>query len=149
MELSASRYVLEHCLIEAIPVQPGSLAASPQRMPPSAADFGTEAIQSEQVRGHGIVSEIALCNTVQPSANDRHRFVPSSEKRLPNRSQRCSHSLLHRYASHSKATLTVLSAAVGEAEEVEGFRFPVTPGATTFSREAAEFNRPRFIRMQR
>jgi hypothetical protein len=108
-----------------------------------------EAIQSEQVRGHSIVSEIALYHPVQPSANDRHGFVPSSEKRFPNRSQRCSHSLLHRQASHSKATLTVLSAAVSETEEVEGFRLAVTPGATTFSREAAEFNQPRFIRVQR
>jgi hypothetical protein len=118
-------------------------------MPPSAADFGTEAIQSEQVRGHSIVSKVALYHTVQPCANNGHGFVPSSEKRFPNRGQRCSHSLLHRQASHSKVPLTVLSAAVSEAEEVEGFRLPVTPGATTLSRKAAEFNQPRFIRMQR
>ena len=116
-------------------------------MPPSTADFGTKAVQSKQVGGYGIVAEITLYYPVQPSANDRHGFVPSSEKRLPNRSQRCSHSLLHRQASHSKATLTVLSAAVSETEEVEGFRLPVAPGAATFSREAAEFNQSRFIRV--
>jgi hypothetical protein len=40
-------------------------------MPPRAADFGPEAIQSEQVRGHSIVSEIALYHTVKPSATER------------------------------------------------------------------------------
>jgi hypothetical protein len=149
MELSALRYVLELRSIEAIPVHPGSLAAPPKRMPPSTADFGTEAVQSKQVGGYGIVAEVALYYTMQPSANDRHGFVPSPKKRLPNRGQRCSHSLLYRQASHSEATLTVLSAAVSETEEVEGFRFLVTSGATTFSREAAEFNQSRFIRVQR
>jgi hypothetical protein len=115
MKLSAPRYVLEHCSIEAIPVQPGSLAASPQRMSPSATDFGTEAIQSEQVRGHRMVAEIAFHHPMQPSANDGHRFVPSPEKRFPDRGQRCSHSLLNRQAYYSKAALPVLPTTVSKA----------------------------------
>jgi hypothetical protein len=120
MKLSPSRHVLEHCLIEAIPVHPGSVPAPPKCMSPSTAEFGTEAAQSKQVSGHGILAEAALYYPVQPSINHWYEFVPSSEKCFPNRSQPCSHSLLHRQTSLSKGTLTVLSTTVRETEEVEG-----------------------------
>jgi hypothetical protein len=85
VELAASRYVLEYCSIETIPVHPGSLAAPPQCVPPSATDFGSETIQSVQIRGHSMVAEVAFHHTMQPSADGGHRFVPSPEKRFPDR----------------------------------------------------------------
>jgi hypothetical protein len=118
-------------------------------VPPSAADFGSEAIQSVQIRGHSIVAEVAFHDTMQPSADDGHRFVPSPEKRLPDCGQRCSHSLLYRQAHHSKAALPVLPTAVSEAQKVEGLRSSIAPCAPTFSREPAELDQPRFILVQR
>ena len=85
MELTAWRYVLKHCPIETGPVHSGPLAAPPQCLPPSAADFFAEAIQSVQIGGYGVVAEIACHYAAQPGANNGYRFVPSSEKRFPNR----------------------------------------------------------------
>ena len=127
MEFSTSRYVLEQCLIEAIPVHLVSLAAAPRCMPPCAADFGPEAIQSKQVGGNSIIAEVAFHDAMQPCSDDGHMFVPSLEKRGPDSGQRCSHSFLYRQAHHSNSAPPVMPKAACEAQKIEGLG-PNEPG---------------------
>ena len=96
MQNPAWRYVLTGEAIEARPVEPVSLTSSQQSMPPSAADFTAEAVQSQQIRRNCVVREVTIQDPLKPLAHDGHWFVPSLVELVPDRGQRRSHTLLGR-----------------------------------------------------
>lgn len=66
--------------LETFPVHPGTLAPPPWRVLPSAADSAAESFQTHDVRGYRVVAEVAFHHAMQPSADHRHEFVPTSDR---------------------------------------------------------------------
>jgi len=57
--------------------------------PPSAADFGAEAIQSQRVRWNCMVLEVSIEDLLKPCANDGHGFVPQKQACFSDDGKRC------------------------------------------------------------
>jgi hypothetical protein len=74
-------------------------------MPPSAADFAAEAVQSHQVGRNGMVLEVAIQDPAKPLALHRHGFVPPLEELFADRGQRVSHTFLDGYTNHLELSL--------------------------------------------
>eukprot|EP00456_Euglypha_rotunda_P064249 TRINITY_DN54639_c0_g1_i2.p1 TRINITY_DN54639_c0_g1~~TRINITY_DN54639_c0_g1_i2.p1 ORF type:complete len:114 (+),score=12.63 TRINITY_DN54639_c0_g1_i2:133-474(+) len=91
-------------------------------MPPSAADFRAEAIQSQQVRWNCVVLEVAIQDPLKSCANHRHGFVPPLVELFPDRGQRCAHTLLSRQPGDLELALSARSTAMREPEKVERLR---------------------------
>jgi hypothetical protein len=45
-------------------------------MPASAADFTAETLQAHDIGGNRVIAEVAFHHAMEPSADDRHGFVP-------------------------------------------------------------------------
>src|ERR1700753_2000346 len=103
-------------------------------MPPSAADFVTEATQSPQVRRNCMVVEVAIQDPLEPRANLGHGFVPPLVEPFPDRGRRRSHALLGRQSHALELPLLVGPTTMCEPEEVERFRPTLPPLAPSLAR---------------
>ena len=96
MQNPAWRDVLTGEAIESGPVEPVPLTSSQQSMPPGAADFTAEAVQSQQIRRNCMVREVSIQDPLKPLAHDGHGFVPSLVELVADHGQCSSHTLLGR-----------------------------------------------------
>src|SRR5437764_9897857 len=117
-------------------------------MAPCAADLAAEAVQSQKVRRNCMVREVAIQDPLKPPADDGHGFVPSLVELVPDRGQRCSHTLLGRQPHDLELSLSVSSTTMREPQEVERLRSILLPHAPPFRRIAAELDQARLIGMQ-
>ena len=95
-----------------------------------------------------MVREVSIQDPLKPRANDRHWFVSALVELVPDRGHRRSHSLLSRQSHDLELSLLVSPATMREPQEVERLRPALPPGAPPLSREAAELDKARFIRVQ-
>ena len=100
MQNPAWRDVLAGEAMEARPVEPVPLTSPQQGVPPSAADFAAEAVQSQQIRRNCMVREGAIQNQAKPLLLHRHGCVPPLQELFADRGQCCSHALLDGQANY-------------------------------------------------
>ena len=148
MQNPAGWDVLTGETIEAGPVEPVPLASTQQCVPPCAAHFAAKAIQPKQVRWNCMIREVSLQDSLEPQANDGHRFVPPLVKLLANHGQRCSHSLQGCQSDYLKFPFSRGPTTMREPQKIERFGPALPPVAPSLDRIAAELNQARFIRMQ-
>jgi len=148
MELLAVRYVAADKPIEALPGQPVPLAPPKQGVPPSAANFTAEALQSSEIAWDCVIVEVALHHTVQPLTEFGDGFVPPHQSG-PNGRQRRPHAFLHRKANDLEPPLTVGPTAVRESQEIERLRMALAPLATVLDGESTKLDQPRLVGVQR
>lgn len=128
---------------------PSFLTSPVQGSQPGSTDFITETRQPFQVVRHRVVVEVAAQDSGQLCSHLPDRFVPPSFQRVPDRHEGRSQPLLHRQSQELEAPLAGLRAAVREAEKVERLRSSFSAPLALCLCVAAEFNQPRFVRVER
>ena len=95
-----------------------------------------------------MVLEVAIQDPSKPCANHRHGFVPPLVELLPDRGQRCAHTLLSRQPDDLELALSVRSTAMRKPEKVERLRSALSLLAPPLSRIAAKLKQARSVGMQ-
>ena len=95
-----------------------------------------------------MIREVSTQDSLQPSADHRHRFVPPSVQDAPDRRQGRPHPLLHRQSMNLELSLLVGSTTVGEPKKVKRLRPSLLPYSTPLGRKAAKLDQSRFVGMQ-
>src|SRR5215472_10335 len=95
-----------------------------------------------------MVSVISVDHPPQPFTDPPHRFVHPCSQRLPDSVQLRPYSFARRVAPDGEDAVPGFPAIMRETQKGECFRFSLTPPLTIPFGESAEFNQPRFLRMQ-
>ena len=134
--------------LESAPRHFGSLASAHQGMAPCALNLAAHAAQSIQVARHRVVVQVALHHSVEPPAHLCYGSMSSFHQLDPDLCNLYSHALLHRQTQHFVFALSGGAAAVGESQEVKGFRFVLTPSFAIDGRKPTKFDQSRLLRIQ-
>jgi len=99
-------------------LKPITLAATFEGLPPEATYRRTKTAKTYQVSRHRVVIEVAPDHPSKPLPLSPDGLMTSAFQLIPNSQQRRTHSLLDRQSQYLKATASVGTATVREAQEV-------------------------------
>jgi hypothetical protein len=91
-------------------------------MSPCATNLTTKAAKTIEIAGNRVIIEITLYGATKPAPYRRHRLMPPTQQRFPNRRECDTHALLNRQARKLEIAQLIPCAHMGEAEEIECFR---------------------------
>ena len=123
------------------------LTSSHQRVSPNAAHLAAERIQPTHVARNRIVVKISIDHSPQPMRYNWNRLMASPHQRFADVRQRCAHPLLDCQSDDLEAA-AVLTAAVREAEKVEGFRLSQSTFPASLRGVSSKHDKPCFIRVK-
>src|SRR5262245_57482252 len=134
---------------ETFPRQMVPLTPPPQRPKPVTQHLPPKRLQRRHVARDGVVVVVTPHHRLQPRDLLHQRIVTTPHQRFLHPMQLRTQPLAHRPPLHAEApALTLPPTAVGEAQEVEGFRLARATLLPIPGGEPPELDQPRFLRMQ-
>jgi len=119
--------------LEALPGQPGALAASPKSAQPRPPDLGLEGVQTGPIAWDGVVVEVTLNHRTQPSTRFLNGPVSSAQKHSLHRFEFGSQAFGDGLSLHNESSRLGPGTDVREAQKVEGFRLSLPPSGAMLS----------------
>src|ERR1017187_1753168 len=133
---------------ELLPLLPGALTASNQYVMPQSIDAFAEEAQLIDVAGHRMVLVVAGDHTPKPYTNLTGAIMLTASKFSLDGLELRNHSLFRSNPPDGEGLgLVTLPTEVGEAQEVEGLRFPFPTPLPFTGRIAPELDQPCLVRM--
>src|SRR5664280_1406966 len=130
------------------PVEPGPLAAAPERLEPVPGHLITKCCHCIGVAGHGVVGEMSSHHAAEPLPLLGDGEMPAPLEFIFDLMQLGPHPLRDGLALEPETPALVLPADVREAQEVERLGLPVAPGRTIPGGIAPELDEPGLVGMQ-
>ena len=124
------------------------MAATPERAPPQVGHVVPEHVQCPSIRRHGMIVEVAFDHIPQPLSLIRNRLVHAPPKFRFDHLELRPHAVCSGFPSNLELARASFPADEGEAQEVEGLRFPEPTPLAAFGREPSEFDQPGLLGMQ-
>src|SRR5882724_12520051 len=126
-----------------------SLAAPPQRLPPTSDHLVPEARDRAIVSRHGVIVEVSTDDLPQPFSLYGDGLVHAPSQLLLDGLQLRPHAVASRLPFDQELASPRLATDEGEAEEVEGLRLAEPAPLAVFFRRASELDQPGLLRVQR
>src|SRR5260370_41440180 len=134
-------------LLDPLPRDPTVLTASRQRAAPEVDHVMAEGSDRCRVGRHGVIGEIASDNLRQPAPLLGDRLVHPGSHLLLDLLELAPHAGTPGFPLEEELALTVASADVGEAQEIEGLRFAEPALVAPVHRLATELDQTSLLRM--
>ena len=116
---------------------------------PEPADPEPKRAQRLSVHGHAVIAEVPFNDRAQPLAHFRDGIVHAPPEFFFHLIQLRLQPFTNRLPQHREiSVVSLLSADMRKAEEIERLRFPLSAPLPVMSRVSAELQKPRFVGMQ-
>src|SRR5665213_1244311 len=130
------------------PVDPGALAAAPERIEPVPSHLVTERLHGIGVAGNGVVGEMPSHHGAEPAPLFGDGKVPASLDLVLDLGKLGPHPFRDGLALHPEPPCLVLPADVREAQEFKRIRLPLATCRTIPGGVAPELDEPRLVGVQ-